>query len=161
MSCFFGLRQHAVRQTLKALDESSLTENLEHADGVMDAKDADAIKEVVKRSRAKLEEQLAVRYVTYSTRASLAGVVTADRGQEIAKEHARLFISPGATLNVDVKLHWRWIGEMPKRENPEKVITKAWQQSVGRYFRSRGPENCFKHAVGLALQRQTWVDMSS
>ena len=64
---FFGLRQHAVRQTLKALDESSLTENFEHADGVMDAKDADAIKEVVKRSRAKLEEQLAVRYVQYAS----------------------------------------------------------------------------------------------
>ena len=93
----------------------------------MDAKDADAIKEVVKRSRAKLEEQLRAMYVR--TRASLAGVVTADRGHEIAKEYARLFIPPGATLNVDVKLHWRWIGEMPKREDPEKVITKAWQQS--------------------------------
>ena len=44
------------------------------------------------------------------------------------KEYARLFIPPGATLHVDV-LHWRWIGGMPKREDPVKIITKAWQQS--------------------------------
>ena len=125
MSFFFGLRQHAVRQNLKALDESSLTENFEHADGVMDAKDADAIKDVIRRSRAKLEEQLR------ATRASLAGVVTADRGHAIAKEYARMFIPPGATLNVDITLHWRWIGAMPKREDPEQVITKVWQKSGG------------------------------
>jgi hypothetical protein len=122
----FGLRQHAVRQNLKALDESSLTENFEHADGVMDDKDADAIKDVVKRARAKLEAQLPAS----RARASLAGVVTEDRGHEIAKEYARLFIPPGATLNVDVRLHWRWLGEMPKREDPKKKhITASWVKS--------------------------------
>ena len=123
---FFALRQHAVKQNLKALDESSLTENFEHADDVMDAKDADAIKDVIRRSRAKLEEELR------ATRASLAGVVTPDRGHAIAVAYARMFIPPGATLNVDVKLHWRWLGEMPKR-NPgdNKFISKAWKKEDG------------------------------
>ena len=122
----FALREHAVKQNLKALDESSLTENFEHADDVMNAKDADAIKDVIRRSRAKLEEELR------ATRASLAGVVTADRGHAIAVPFARMYIPPGATLNVDVKLHWRWLGEMPKR-NPgdNKFISKAWKKEDG------------------------------
>ena len=59
--------------------------------------------------------------------------VNADHGQEIAKEYARHFIPPGARLYVDVKLHWRWIGDMARRENPgdPRSISKAWQKEGG------------------------------
>ena len=121
----FEMRTLAVRKQKQEMDESVLKDNFDHVFGAVTEKDAGEMKDIVLKSRTALEEQLK------AAKASLAGVTTEDRGDIIDKNYAAMHLPPGATLGKDVKLHWRWIGEIPKRKKGDKIFTKAWQKTEG------------------------------
>ncbi len=78
---------------------------------------------------------------------SMAGVVT-DRGHDLELVMLQTLIPPNCSLNVDIVLHWRYIGEMPSKKTAPRIVTKSWNPA-------KNPEET-ESAAAKHVIRELW-----